>query len=195
MYKVAAFLKLIRWPNLVFIALTQLLFQYCLLQPIFQKSGITPVISGTVLFIILIASVLIAAAGYIINDYFDINIDQINKPGRQFIPRYVTRRWAILWHSLLSFIGVVLSFYAGWKTGVWWIGPANVLCAFLLFVYSTTFIQRFLSGNVIIALLTAWTLAILGLASFYKLYFTVAPDALIKGRILRFTILYASFAF
>lgn len=195
MDKLVAFLKLIRWPNLVFIALTQVLFQYCLLHPIFDKSSIAPVITDAVLFVILIASVLIAAAGYIINDYFDINIDQINKPGRQYIPKYVTRRWAILWHSLLSFAGVVLSFYVGWKIGIWWIGPANVLCVFLLFVYSTTFKKRFLSGNVIIALLTAWTLAVLGLASFYHLYFTVEPDAPIKGRILRFTILYSAFAF
>src|SRR4051812_45209477 len=103
MNKVAAFLQLIRWPNLVFIALTQVLFQYCLLYPIFDKSRMAPVIDSAALFIILMASVLIAAAGYIINDYFDINIDQINKPDRQYIPKVVTRRWAILWHSLLSF--------------------------------------------------------------------------------------------
>src|SRR6476620_5272462 len=114
MNKVVAFFGLIRWPNLVFIALTQLLFQYCLLHPIFKKSKIEPVLDEVALFCILTASVFIAAGGYIINDYFDINIDRINKPHRQYIPKYVSRRWAILWHSLLSFLGVALSFYAGW---------------------------------------------------------------------------------
>jgi hypothetical protein len=89
-----------------------------------------------------------------------------NKPGRQVVGKQVTRRWAILWHSLLSFIGVALGFYVGWKAGVWWIGPSNLMCALLLFVYSTTFKKRLLSGNVIIALLTAWTIALPGLASF-----------------------------
>lgn len=195
MNKGVAFFKLIRWPNLVFIALVQVLFHYCLLNPIFEKAGKTPVIINTQLFIILAASVLIAAAGYIINDYFDINIDRINKPEKQIIPKYVTRRWAILWHSLLSVIGVLLSFYAGWKLDVWWMGPSNFLCVFLLFVYSSTFKKRFLSGNIIIALLTAWTVAILGLVSFYTLYYAPESGVAPKSRILRFTILYTSFAF
>lgn len=195
MNQVVAFLKLIRWPNLLFIALTQLLFQYCLLRPIFKKSSVAPVIDDPIFLVILIASILIAAAGYIINDYFDINIDQINKPHKQFIPKYVSRRWAILWNSLLSGAGVALSFYAGWKAGVWWIGPANFVCTFLLFIYSSTFKKRFLSGNVIIALLTAWTVAILGLASFYHLYYDNIKTVAMQGRILRFTILYTAFAF
>jgi 4-hydroxybenzoate polyprenyltransferase len=195
MNQAVAFFKLIRWPNLLFIAGTQLLFYYCLLNPVFEKGRMETVISATLLFIILTASVFIAAAGYIINDYFDINIDRINKPQRVLIPRYVTRRWAILWHSLLSVAGVVLSFYAGWKADVWWIGPANSFCVFLLFVYSAAFKKRFLSGNLIIALLTAWTVAILGLASFYRLYYDADDSIATRARVLRFTILYASFAF
>jgi hypothetical protein len=42
MNKGAAFLQLIRWPNLLFIALTQVLFQYCLLHSGFEKSKTTP---------------------------------------------------------------------------------------------------------------------------------------------------------
>ena len=171
MNQAVAFAKLIRWPNLFFIALTQVLFQYCLLYPILDNADIPAFISASQLFVILLASVFIAAGGYVINDYFDINIDQINKPGKQLIPKYVTRRWAILWHSLFSFIGVVLSFYAGWTVGVWWIGPSNILCAFLLFVYSSTFKKRFIAGNFLIAVLTAWTVGIIGLTYFYILYY------------------------
>lgn len=195
MKQAVAFLKLIRWPNLFFIALTQLLFHFCLLLPIFNRGGIDPVIGNRLLSVIVAMSVFIAAAGYIINDYFDINIDQINKPHRQFIPKFVTRRWAILWHSLLSFSGVVLSFYTGWKLGVWWIGPSNALCVFLLFVYSGTFKKRFLSGNIIIAALTAWAVALPGLASFYYLYYAPQGSVGTQARILRYTLLYASFAF
>lgn len=195
MNTVVVFFKLIRWPNLLFIALTQVLFQYCLLLPVFEKGAVAPVISNGTLLVIVFASILIAAAGYIINDYFDINIDQVNKPHRQYIPKYVTRRWAILWHSALSFLGVALSFYAGWKLGVWWIGPANIFCAVLLFIYSAAFKKRFLSGNIIISLLTAWTVAILGLASFYELYYAAENSLATQSRVLRFTVLYASFAF
>jgi 4-hydroxybenzoate polyprenyltransferase len=195
MNRVVAFLRLIRWPNLLFIALTQVLFHYCLLLPVFRHARFQPALNNGLLLNTAAASVLIAAAGYVINDYFDINIDHINKPGRQVVGKQVTRRWAILWHSLLSLIGVALGFYVGWKAGVWWIGPSNLMCALLLFVYSTTFKKRMLSGNVIIALLTAWTIALPGLASFYNLYYEGAVTMALRARVLRFTLLYASFAF
>jgi 4-hydroxybenzoate polyprenyltransferase len=194
MNRVVAFFRLIRWPNLLFIALTQLLFHYCFLQPVFRRTVFQPVLNDVLLLITTSASVLIAAAGYVINDYFDINIDHINKPDRQVVGRQVTRRWAILWHSLLSFIGVALGFYVGWKAGVWWIGPSTLMCALLLFVYSTTFKKRLLSGNVIIALLTAWTIVLPGLASFYDLYYADGNTVVLRARLLRFTLLYGSFA-
>ena len=180
MNNLPAFFKLIRWPNLFFIALAQALFYFCILLPIFSHSGHAAVFNAWLLAWTIVASVLIAAGGYIINDYFDINIDQINKPGRQIIGKYISRRGAILWHSVLSFFGVLISFYIGWKLGLWWFGVANTGCTFLLFVYSTTFKKRFLSGNIIISVLTAWSVAILGLATFFIVYGNEAYRAIIK---------------
>ncbi len=191
-----SFFRLIRWPNLLFIALTQLLFQYCILQPLFASAGAVPVFNVPNLLLLIAASVFIAAGGYIINDYFDINIDRINKPDKQIIGKKMSRRKAILWHSVISLIGVALSFYLGWRLRIWWIGPSNLLCTFLLFAYSSTFKKRFLSGNIIISVLTAWSVGILGLASFYEVFYhTSAYNDLNPSRIFRFTILYASFAF
>ena len=81
MNNLPAFFKLIRWPNLFFIALAQALFYFCILLPIFSHSGHAAVFNAWLLAWTIVASVLIAAGGYIINDYFDINIDQINKLG------------------------------------------------------------------------------------------------------------------
>ena len=100
-----AFFKLVRLPNLIFIALTQVLFQYCIYHPIYTDSISD---SNTKQFILLVlASLFIAAAGYIINDYFDINIDQVNKPDKLVVDKIIRRRWAIVWHLLLSFIGIL----------------------------------------------------------------------------------------
>ena len=71
-----AFLKLIRWPNLVFIFLTQLLFEYCIVLPEFNQANILPNLNGAYIFLLAFSSILIAAGGNIINDYFDVNIDQ-----------------------------------------------------------------------------------------------------------------------
>ena len=91
----AAFIKMIRLPNLLFIILTQLLFQYCILLPHFREQGVDPVFNNYFLVFLVLSSVFIAAGGYIINDYFDINIDQVNKPEGNVVDRIISRRWAI----------------------------------------------------------------------------------------------------
>ena len=80
---IAAFLKLIRLPNLIFIALTQVLFQYCIYYPLYGAD--IPSGDTANFFLLVASSLLIAAAGYIINDYFDINIDEVNKPEKMVV--------------------------------------------------------------------------------------------------------------
>lgn len=193
---VVAFLKMIRLPNLFFILLTQLLFQLCIIAPVFRNAGLQPVLDPVLLSLLILSSVLIAGAGYIINDYFDINIDQVNKPKANVVDQVISRRWAMFWHSLLSFAGVVLGFYIGWELNIFWLGMMNFLCSVLLFVYSTTFKKQLLTGNWIISFLTAWSVAVIGLVTFYYVFHNASDFPSIENnKILRFTILYAAFAF
>src|ERR1700748_2617573 len=100
MQLLGAFFRLIRWPNLVFIFLTQLLFYYLILVPGARHGLVMPVpvkLVPALFFLLSFASVLIAAAGYIINDYFDLNIDLVNKPDKLVIDRHIRRRSTILW--------------------------------------------------------------------------------------------------
>jgi 4-hydroxybenzoate polyprenyltransferase len=140
--------------------------------------------------------VLIAAGGYIINDYFDLNIDQVNKPGRLVVEKIIKRRWAIVWHLVLSAIGILLSTYVAWKTRAWWLAPANVGCVIALWFYSTTFKRKLLSGNIVISLLTAWTVMVVGFMIHYKVIKTPGLYGVVEAsKIMRITFLYAGFAF
>src|SRR5262245_48756195 len=107
---IAAFLKLVRLPNLFFIALTQALFQYCIYRPMYK--GMIPANDTAHFIFLVLASLLIAAAGYIINDYFDINIDEVNKPGRMVVDKVIHRRWAIAWHFILNSTGLLFTILA-----------------------------------------------------------------------------------
>ena len=188
-----AFIKLIRWPNLFFIALTQFLFVYCIVMPVFADSNIRPNVSGWNFVLICLSSVLIAAAGYIINDYFDLNIDRVNKPQKLVVERVIKRRWAIVWHIILSVLGIAIGFYVDFTTHIWLLGFSNALCVFLLFVYSTSLKQRFLIGNVLISLLTAWVILVVAWCEYNHLIKT--NYTLHATKILRETFLYAGFAF
>jgi len=189
---IAAFLKMIRLPNLFFIALTQILFQYCIYYPLYK--GSVP-LNDTLNFIFLvIASVCIAAAGYSINDYFDINIDEVNKPQQMVVDKVIHRRWAIAWHFILSILGLIFTALALPILQKWYLILANIFCVALLWFYSTSFKRKLLIGNIIISLLTAWTIMII---FFSKV--SLADAFGIGGgshyKFFRIAILYASFAF
>ncbi|MBL7859970.1 MAG: geranylgeranylglycerol-phosphate geranylgeranyltransferase [Cyclobacteriaceae bacterium] len=96
------------------------------------------------------STAIIAAAGYIINDYYDIKIDLINKPERVVIGKSITRRYALFFHTLLSILGIAMGFVVGWKIGV-----IHFLSAFLLWWYSNSLKRQPFIGNFVVALLTS----------------------------------------
>ena len=198
---ITAFFRLIRWPNLVFIVVTQLLFCYCIAAALIYPPSADNIIQHYRISLLLLSlsSVLIAAAGYIINDYFDLNIDRVNKPDKLVVEKIIKRRWAIIWHWALSFIGICIGFYIAFKEGHWLIALANIACVILLWFYSTTFKKKLLIGNVIISLLTSWVILV---------FFVYLADHVSKisfgssvlyefnvSKLFKLSVLYAGFAF
>ena len=204
-----AFLRLIRWPNLVFIFLTQFLFYYCVLLPGFHpkwaimKNIPAPDLPGGyrvhlqpgLFYLLSLSSILIAAAGYIINDYFDLNIDRVNKPDKLVVEKIIKRRWTIIWHWILSGLGVLPGFYVSWKVGNPVVGLANLGCVILLWFYSTIFKRKLLIGNIIISLLTAWVILVLYICEFSFADFRDPVYHALLSRLFKFAILYGGFAF
>ncbi len=182
-------MRLVRWPNLLFIALTQVLFEYCVYERVYGPGDRTQFL------FIMLASICIAAAGNIINDYFDLNIDQVNKPDKVVVNTVINRRWVIFWHMFLSMLGLFFTSYAFPLAQYWHLVLANMGSILLLWFYSTNFKKQLLIGNVIISLLTAWVIMILFFAKQplqANFFATVGHNEI---RFFRLAILYAGFAF
>ncbi len=195
MKAIPAFFRLIRWPNLLFILLTQMLFRYFILAFVYRGAppGYENIkLSETLFYLLAFASVCIAAGGYTINDYFDENIDQVNKSSKVIVGKFIKRRSAILLHAVLSFIGLLLSIYIGYRLRNIFIPFFNFLAILLLLVYSSTFKKKILIGNIIISLLTAWTILVLTLAEYR---FRILPEDIVWQRLLKMSFIYAGFAF
>jgi 4-hydroxybenzoate polyprenyltransferase len=184
---ISAFLRLVRWPNLMFIALTQILFYYCIYMPLYGNDGFTKLVY------LLVGSVFIAAAGYIINDYFDINIDQVNKPAKNVVDKVIHRRSAIMWHLVLSFLGILFTALAV-RLHLWYLILANIATVVLLWFYSTSFKRQYLLGNIVISILTSWTILILFFA-FAEPANAFQTTDIISVKFFRLAFLYAGFAF
>ncbi len=194
MKTLAAFFRLIRWPNLVFIGLTQVLFEYCIFYKVYGGQDIYEGEQRQFVFIV-IASILIAAAGYIINDYFDLNIDQVNKPEKVVVNQFINRRWVIFWHMFLSLLGFFFTVLALPAGQYWHVVMANLGSIVLLWFYSTNFKKQLLIGNVVISVLTAWVIVILYFSKYPLQIRTLLEIDRNEIRLFRFMIVYASFAF
>ena len=188
-----SFCRLVRWPNLFFIVLSQCLFQYCIYNPLYHiNSSDTP----TSFFLMMLASVFIAAAGYAINDYFDVNIDQVNKPTKVVVSNIISRRWVIFWHFFFSLSGIYLTLIAFSFQQYWHIHLANLLSILLLWFYSTNIKKKLLIGNVLIAILTAWVIGVVYFSKFTMTELINVRNATpVNLRLFKLMILYAAFAF
>lgn len=165
MVKIRELLKLVRVQNLFIVALTMVLMRYAIIEPIlsilpFSAIGSTEAESMVLQlawydFIILVLStVFITAAGYVINDYFDIKTDLVNR-GRVIVGTLVSRRKAMMWHNILNALGITGGFYVSYKIGYFWLGIFFLLVSGLLYFYSATYKRQLLVGNIIVSLLTA----------------------------------------
>jgi 4-hydroxybenzoate polyprenyltransferase len=161
-----AFFNLIRWQNLLIVALTMVLMRYAVLAPLLSKIGVILIngtgeeIPMTLQFawydfaLLVAATVFITAGGYVINDYFDIKTDLINK-GKVIVGTKIPRRQAMMWHNIFNLAGVAIGFYISYKAGYVWLGTMFLVVSGLLYFYSASYKRQFLIGNIIVALLTA----------------------------------------
>lgn len=150
---ITSFLQLTRIWNLLIIALAQYFTAVYLVSPV--------TVRNPRLFLLSISTLLIAAAGYIINDYYDVKIDFINKPDRVVVGRSIARRNALFLHGIFSGMGIVIGLYLSL-----WIGAVNLFSVFLLWFYSNTLKRKPFIGNFAVALLTGLSILIVD-ALFY----------------------------
>lgn len=192
MHTLRGIFRLIRLPNLLFIGLTQCLLQVCIYQPIYQ--GSIPANDTNQFYALLAASLLIAAGGYIINDYFDVAIDEVNRPQRLVVGKIISRRGAMILHFFCSSCGLIFTFYAVRSVSNLYLVPLNLAAILLLWFYSVRFKKSFLVGNILISLLVAWTIIIFFLSKINPLDL-VKGEEIRQARFYQLCSLYAGFAF
>jgi 4-hydroxybenzoate polyprenyltransferase len=158
------YLKLIRYQNLIFIAFAQFVMRQVVLVPILQTFGFDATMDTTMLFLLITATVLIAAGGYVINDYFDVKIDFINKPDKQIVGNEISRHKAMLLHQILTGSGVVCGLLLAFFARSFTLAFIFIVIPGLLWFYSASYKRQFLIGNLVIAFISAITILIVGIA-------------------------------
>ena len=150
-------LRLVRWSNLLFLAALVWLMEKWVATPILDHAAFGEQMPWYILLLLILATVLIAAGGYVINDYFDVKIDRINRPDAVIVTRTVSKPAAMQLSIWLSGIGIVCGIAIAILLRSWTLGMLFILVPGLLWFYSSSYKRLFMVGNLIIALLAALT--------------------------------------
>lgn len=186
------YLRLIRLPNLAIIILTQLLVWFCLIKPSLDVyDGLQPFLTSFQFFCLVASTVLIAAAGYVINDYEDVEIDRVNKPDKLIITQHVTKDQAWTYYLVLNFSGMALGAYLALVLQSFNLFFIQALSAGALWFYSTSYKKQFAIGNLIVSFLSALVVLLPGI------YEIMAEDIHFNKYLFNFSLIsaFAFFAF
>lgn len=168
------FFKLIRWQNLFIIALTQYLVRYCIVKPVLSQDSLNTVFSDFNFFLLVVSTVFIAGAGYIINDYFDAKTDYINKPDKNMVDIKINKKIIFALFIAFNIIGILSGVYISYQISCIEFSFVYFLISGFLWFYSTTYKRQVIIGNLIIALLT-------GAVPLIVLFFEIVPVISLYG--------------
>jgi len=163
MNPIVAFIKLIRLPNLLIIGLTQYAIRYAVVGSFLGLSGFELQMTELDFFLLSLSTVMIAAAGYIINDYFDTKVDRVNRPTKIIVGKYIKRRVSMGAHIVISSIALIIAAYVAYKVGHLKLILIQLVSVGALWYYSVSFKKQVLVGNVVVALLAAMVPFVAGL--------------------------------
>jgi len=193
-----AYIRIIRWKNLIFILLIQWLMQYSVVYPLLKTYSFE--INNREVFNILlyVATILITAGGYVINDYFDVKIDRINRPDKVIVGEKISLKATMLYYQLLTAAGVVCGLILAILSRSFTLGFIFILTPGLLWFYSASYKRQFMTGNLIVGFSAALVMIIVGILEIAILkiqYGNLLIQTPIPGQIYGWTGGFGAFAF
>ena len=193
--KIRNYLHLFRWPNLVIITLSMILTQWFVVLPLLN----IPFAMSLWQFLLLwFAVITITAAGYVINDYFDVDTDLVNKPGKNVVGHLISEKKALNIYYLLSALGIASGALLSWSVGRINFTLIFLFTAGILWYYSERYKCISLLGNITVSVLSAITFGLVWLYDFFALQYDPVLFSASQsgfGMVTKFVFIYMIFAF
>lgn len=159
------YFQLLRVGNIAFIAILLWIMEKWVATPLLQLAQFTEQMPWWVLLLLIIATTSIAAGGYVINDYFDVKIDRINRPDDLVVTRHISRESAMHLFMALSGIGIVTGLAAAWWAHSWTLLMIFVVIPGLLWFYSASYKRQLIVGNIVVAFVSALVPLLIAIAN------------------------------
>ena len=169
------------------------------LAPILQTFGFeTSFLEMGYFYLLIAATTLIAAGGYVLNDYFDIKIDKINHPSQQIVGTSISRKMSMILYQILTGIGIFIGLFLAFIAKSFTLTFIFIIIPGLLWFYSASYKRQFMIGNLVVAFMAALSVlivAITQLAFLENIYGKLIFETPIPEQLYRWISGFASFAF
>ena len=170
MQRVRDIWHLVRGENLLFLAILLWVMEKWVAVPILDTWLFGEQLPWWLFALLVVGTMMVAAGGYVVNDYFDVKIDRINRPDRLIVTQSVRRETALRLSCVLTGVGVVCGLAVAWVCKSWAVATVFGLVPGLLWFYSSSYKRLFLIGNLIISLSASLVPLLVGLANVGLLY-------------------------
>lgn len=192
------YLQLLRVGNLTFVAILLYVMEKWVATPLLQLEQFGELMPWWILTLLIVSVVGIAAGGYVINDYFDVKIDRINRPDNLVVTRIISRDAAMNLFYGLTAVGVIAGTVVAWWAHSWTLLFTYVVIPGLLWFYSASYKRMFLIGNLVVAFASAIVPLLVAIANadyLHHLYQNALAYSPIIGELYVWTGGFAIFAF
>lgn len=147
--KIVSLFSVVRGYNVLVIVIAQYLSAIFILSP--KTVGALEVLFDANVFILVLASALSIASGYIINNFYDSEKDLINRPRKSMLDRLVSQKTKLYVYFVLNFLVVLISAFLSWRVVLFF-----SVYIFLLWFYSHKLKKHAVIGNLTAALLAVF---------------------------------------
>ena len=182
-------LRLIRWRNIAFVVFVMYALRNFVARPLLAAKGYALQLSDAEFSLLTIAVCCLVSAAYVINDYFDTKTDRLSGSRKVIVGKTITRRNAIILHSVFNVIAVVGACYLGWRIRHGELGVIFILVSLLLWLHASRLKKNFIWGNVIVAFFAA-------MVPLVAVVFEIpSSSVVVRGLVLREVCVYVFFLF
>ena len=177
---------IIRPLNLLIILVTMYIFKLGLINLFIQN----PALNNFNYFLFVSATILITAAGYIINDIYDLKTDSVNDK-KLIIGKNISKKSALNWYYILNLLSIIIIVYVSYFIGKITLALIFILTIIMLWFYSKSLKSTFLLGNLLVSGIIALSITNIYFFDILPVY-NLNPSS---GIILKIIIVFSLFAF
>jgi 4-hydroxybenzoate polyprenyltransferase len=177
---------IIRPLNLLIILVTMYIFKLGLINLFIQN----PALNNLNYFLFVSATILITAAGYIINDIYDVKTDSVNDK-KLIIGKNISKKSALNWYYILNLLSIIIIVYVSYFIGKITLALIFILTIIMLWFYSKSLKSTFLLGNLLVSGMIALSITNIYFFDILPVY-NLNPSS---GIILKIIIVFSLFAF